>query len=243
MSALNIVLLSALAGESCEEHGPYPDYLAERSGKPLIQSLIDDCAGLEPARIICTFTDTDIARLHLRNMVQQMHPAASVLPVHGITRGAACTVLLASEQIDNQDELLILSTSDRVEIDLEDVLGGLRGNGNDAGVVIFRSLHPRYSFVRLDADDRVVEAAEKNPISPHAIAGVYWFRHGAAFVAAAKEMIRKDARVNDSFFIAPVLNELVLQHRRIGVYRIESARYHPLKTASQLQAFEAGSAR
>jgi dTDP-glucose pyrophosphorylase len=102
-------------------------------------------------------------------------------------------------------------------------------------------LHPRYSFVRLDSEGRVIEAAEKNPISPHAIAGVYWFRSGSLFVSAAKDMIRKDARVNDKFFISPSLNELVLQHKKINAYRIEPAQYRPLKTQSQRQAFEAGS--
>ncbi|MBD8577440.1 glycosyltransferase family 2 protein [Pseudomonas syringae] len=239
MSKLNIVLLSSTS----DENSPYPDYLSECDGKPLIHAMIDKCAALEPDRIICTFPHTDVARLHLRNMVQHMHPCASALPVHGQTRGAACTVLMASEQIDNDDELLILSTSDFLDVPLVDAVHRFREAGDDAGVVIFNSLHPRYSFVRLDHNGQVIEAAEKNPISPHAIAGLYWFKSGATFVAAAKDMIRKDARVNNHFFIACTLNELVLRQGRIGTWRIESAHYYPLKTQSQLQAFETGNMR
>ncbi|RMR01650.1 glycosyltransferase family 2 protein [Pseudomonas syringae group genomosp. 7] len=243
MSALNIILLAGKKGETSPDDGEYPEYLCECNGKPLIHTLIDNCAALEPRRMICTFSSNDVTRLHLRNMVQQMHPSASVLPVHNATRGAACTALLASGQIDNDDELLILSVSDFLDIELREVVRSFRENDEDAGVVIFSSLHPRYSFVRLDSDRRVIEAAEKNPISPHAIAGVYWFRSGSLFVAAAKEMIRKDARVNDNFYIAPALNELVLLQKKIGAYRIELGQYRPLKTNSQLHAFEAGDVR
>jgi len=243
VSALNIILLTGRQSEAPHDEGEYPHYLCEYNGKPLIHKLIDNCAVLQPRRMICTFSNHDIARLHLRNMVPQMHPSASVLPVHNITRGAACTALLASEEIDNDDELLILSVSDFLDIELQDVVRAFRESHEDAGVVIFNSLHPRYSFARLDSDCRVIEAAEKNPISSNAIAGVYWFKSGSLFVSAAKEMIRKDARVNDNFYIAPALNELVLLQKRIGAYRIEPNQYRPLKTDSQLHAFEAGEMR
>jgi len=165
-------------------------------------------------------------------------PVASVTQVHSSTKGAACTALLAAHDIDNDDELLIVTVNEMVDTDLSEVIGHFRANSCDAGVVTFNSLHPRYSFVRLNKDDRVVEAAEKNPISKHALAGVYWFSSGASFVAAAKEMIRKDAQVNNAFYIAPSLNELILDHKRIGTFKIESHQYHPLKNNNQLQAFE-----
>jgi len=243
VNALNIVLLAGKKTEHPLTDDEYPEYLSECDGKALIHSLIDNCATLDPARIICMFPSSDISRFHLRNMAQQMHPAATVLPTYSATKGAACTALLASEQIDNDDELLILSTNDMLDVSLEKIVRTFRENTDDAGVVIFKSLHPRYSFVRLNEDDQVVEAAEKNPISSHAIAGMYWFKSGSLFVSAAKDMIRKDARVNNSFFIAPVLNELVLRHKKIGAHRIEATQYHPLKNQSQLQAFESGGAR
>ena len=35
----------------------------------------------------------------------------------------------------------------------------------DAGVITFESVHPRWSYVRLDSENRVTETAEKRPIS------------------------------------------------------------------------------
>jgi len=71
-----------------------------------------------------------------------------------------------------------------------------------------------------------VQAAEKHPISRHAIAGFYWFRRAAAFLAAAQDMIRKDAHVNGIFYISLVLNELVLAQARLGVREVDRSVYH-----------------
>ena len=51
--------------------------------------------------------------------------------------------------------------------------------------------------------------AEKKPISNIATCGIYWYRKGSDFVKYAKEMIEKDIRVNNEFYIAPVYNELI----------------------------------
>ena len=64
-------------------------------------------------------------------------------------------------------------------------------------MVTFRSLHPRYSYMLVDDNGLIVEAAEKRPISRHATAGFYWYRRGADFVQSAQDMIRKDAHVDE----------------------------------------------
>lgn len=243
MNKLNVILLSGRKNDPQRNEGEYPDYLTEFDGKPLIQLLIENCAKLNPSKIICMFSNADTTKLHLRNMVHQMHSAASVHPIQDVTKGAACTALLASGQIDSDDELVILSTTELLDVDLTDVVNAFRDNGDDAGVVIFKSFHPRYSFVRLTGNNQVVEAAEKNPISSHAIAGMYWFKSGSMFVSAVKDMIRKDAKVNNAFYISPALNELVLQHKQIGTFRVEPSQYRPLKTQGQIQAFETGATR
>ncbi|MBD9576217.1 glycosyltransferase family 2 protein [Pseudomonas sp. PDM23] len=243
MRKLNIVLLAGGEGASVKAESSYPDYLSERDGIPLIQHLVENCLTLEPARIICMLPKDDVSKYHLRNMLQQMTPVASVQAVQALTMGAACTALLAAESIDNDDELLIINCNELLDGSLRDIIGGFRNDQCDAGVVVFKSLHPRYSFVRMNAEGYVTEAAEKNPISNHAVAGLYWFDRGAVFVEAVKEMIRKDAKVNDAFYIAPALNELVLLHKKIGTFRVEPSQYHPLKNTHQLHAFETLGAR
>ena len=53
-------------------------------------------------------------------------------------------------------------------------------------------------------------------------------------------MIIKNARTNDSFFIAPAFNEMILQNKHVGVTQINKSEYSPLKTAAQRKLFEEG---
>jgi dTDP-glucose pyrophosphorylase len=108
----------------------------------------------------------------------------------------------------------------------------------DAGIVVFDDVHPRWSFVKLDASGFVIEAAEKRPISRHATTGLYWFARGADFVRAASAMLRKGASVDGHFYVTPVLNELILAQARIGVTPIDKAHYHSLKDPAGGRSYE-----
>jgi dTDP-glucose pyrophosphorylase len=63
--------------------------------------------------------------------------------------------------------------------------------------------------------------AEKRPISDIATCGVYWYRKGSDFVKYAKEMIKKDIRVNNEFYVAPVYNELIKDGKNIIPFFVE----------------------
>ena len=76
-------------------------------------------------------------------------------------------------------------------------------------VFTFNAVHPKWSFVKTNSRGFVTEVAEKKPISNIATCGIYWYRRGSDFVKYAKQMIDKDIRVNNEFYIAPVYNELI----------------------------------
>lgn len=231
---VNVLILAGGQSDSNADDDNYPLCLTEINGAPLIQHLVDACKTIGGIRLIAAFRRQDIDRFHLDNVVQVLMPGATIISAEKDTRGAACTALLAIGYIDNDDELLIVNGNELIDANYHSVLTNFRERHLNAGTITFASIHPRYSYVRLSQDDFVVEAAEKRPISRNATAGFYWFARGRAFVSSAEEMIHKDASVNGSFYICPVLNELVLQQGRIGVYRIEASQYHPLKTGRQI---------
>jgi NDP-sugar pyrophosphorylase family protein len=235
---VNILILAA--GKDPEIHeDTYPLCLTEFDSVPLIQRVMTACESLDPSNLVAAFRQADIRGYHLNNVVSLLRPNAITISVPEKTEGAACTALLAIGAIDSDDELLIVSGNEFLDVNFGDVVAGFRSRGLDAGVVVFHSIHPRYSYVRLDDDGLVVEATEKKPISTNATAGFYWFARGRDFVGAAKSMIRKDARANGVFYICPTFNELVLTGGRVGVHRVENRYYHPLKTSRQIEQFEA----
>ncbi len=236
---MNFLILAAGAAPVDTHDGSYPLCLAELDGTPMIERIIAACHALPGARVIVALRDEDTRLYHLDHVVRLIDPDAVIVRVREATGGAACTALLAAPHVDGDDELVILNGNELIEVPFAPVIDDFRGRGLDAGVITFPSIHPRYSYVRLDDRERVIEAAEKRPISRMATAGFYWFARGADFVTAAKDMIRKNAAVNGLFYICPALNQLVLRQRAIGVHPIEARLYHPFKTERQLLQYAA----
>jgi hypothetical protein len=213
-----------------------PLLLLENDGLLLIERLVRSCAFIA-SRMVFAARAEDILRHRIDRVIALAAPDAVVVAINGETAGAACTALLCVQEIAPEQELLILSGNEFVDVDFAAVVMDFRKRRLDAGVVVFPSIHPRYAHVRLE-DGLVVEAAEKHPISRHASAGFTWYRRGGDFITAAQHMIRADAQVDGRFFISLTLNELVLAGRRIGIHAIEAERYHPLKSMRQMASFE-----
>lgn len=214
-----------------------PVWLAEQGGRLLIERFVHACAPLA-AELVFAVRAEDVERFHIGDVIALAAPGAAVVPLKGETMGAACTALLCVDHIGPDRELLILNSNEWIDMDYAAPVLDFRARGLDAGVVSFPSLHPRYSYVRLDGNGMIEEAAEKRPISRMAMAGYHWFRRGADFTAAAKTMIAKDAQEGGRFYISLTLNELVLLGRRMGIHPIDARRYHPLKSRRQMDQFE-----
>lgn len=236
---INILILAAGASSSeGDAKDWYPVCISEMDGIPLIERQIQLCNTIRPYKLIVALKDQEIQKFHLDNIVKLLEPNSVVVPVASETRGAACTALLSCEYIDNEDELLILNGNELLNENYHDAIQHFKKSNCNAGVVTFSSIHPRYSYVRLNDAGFVTESVEKNPISKHAVVGFYWFKKGKDFVQSAKEMIRKEASVNGVFYISPSLNEMVLDGLKIGAFPIGLDKYFPVKTEKQLLKFE-----
>lgn len=234
---INIIILAAGSEQTLQSNG-FPIYLTELDSIPLIQKLISLTDELDNSKLIVCFSKTECDRYHLENIVKLLKQNSLIVKIPSPTEGAACTALLCVGEVENDDELLIINGNELIDVDFKEVINEFRNRDLDAGVVVFRSVHPRYSYVKVNSDGYVVEASEKRPISENATTGFYWFKKGSFFVNAAKNMIKKDARVNGNFYICPSFNEMVLENYRIGVHKIDEKNYYPLKDLQQMTNFE-----
>ncbi|MGY6548754.1 MAG: glycosyltransferase family 2 protein [Roseinatronobacter sp.] len=236
---INVVIPMAGGDQMFREADyPFAKPIIEIAGRPLIEHAFDGLRAIPDARFIFIIRKEDDLRFHLRDVLQLMAPGCVVIHAEGETAGAACTALLAIDYLLNDAELLIANADQVLRADLAGVLDDFRARALDAGTIIFDSVHPRWSFVKTDADGQVIEAAEKRPISRNATAGVYYFRRSADFVAAAQASIRKGASVNGRYFVCPTFNELVLNQKRIGVWPIAREDYISLATPQAVEDFD-----
>jgi dTDP-glucose pyrophosphorylase len=235
---INILILAANDFHDDRDSG-YPLALSEINDKTLLQHLTEQCNALPDVQLTLAVNEQDCKRWHLDNVVRLLAPTANVVQIGRTTSGAACTALLAISDFSSDDPLLIVNGNELIDIDFNAVVASFEAAQFDAGVVVFPSVHPRYSYVRLNEEQLVIECAEKNPISSHATVGFYWFRRGKDFVEAAQQMILKHAHVDGKYYICPTLNEMVLRQARIGAHHITAQQFHPLKSERQFEKFDA----
>lgn len=239
---MNLLVLMAGNSENFKKAGfSYPKNLVEVCGKPLIQhtlqALVDLETGLPRSRLICMVQKEEIKRYHTAAVISLITPNARVIPTEN-TKGAACTALLAVDEINNDKPLLITNGDIILDVNLQNVISDFQAKNLDAGTIVFESVHPRWSYVKCDENNRVIEASEKRPISNLATVGCYYFKHGKDFVNAAMNMIRKDAQVEGAFYVCPAFNEMILQHKRIGIHKIDRARYISLALPESIRDYE-----
>ena len=148
-------------------------------------------------------------------------PDCEIIGIDKTTEGAACTTLLAKEFINNDDSLLIANSDQFVEWSSNDFMYHMRNSGVDGSILTFPATNPRWSFAEVDENGYVTEVAEKNPISNMATVGIYYWKHGRDYVSCAEQMIEKDIRTNNKFYVCPVYNEAVKKGMKIKTYDVD----------------------
>jgi dTDP-glucose pyrophosphorylase len=236
-------VLVPLAGNSNFFHideYPFPKPLIEIDGITMIQHVISNLNQINiEKKFIFIVRNEDCVKYHLDNILRILTKNECVIiKLEKDTKGAACSALMAIDYINN-NELLLISNGDQiVSENLNNILDYMLSNDFDAGTVCFNSIHPKWSYVKVDSNNRIIEAAEKRPISKNAIAGLYYFREGRYFVQAAMKSIINGRDVNGVYYIAPTLNELILENKILGIYKIEDNKYHSFYSPQKIKEYE-----
>jgi HAD superfamily hydrolase (TIGR01509 family) len=218
---MNVLIPMAGAGSRFEQAGyTFPKPLIEVDGKPMIQTVVENLN--IDARHIFIVQKSHYDKYNLKYLLNLITDNnCEIVQVEGITEGAACTTLLAKQFIDN-DEPLVMANSDQfVEWDSNEFMYSMTADNIDGGIVSFEATHPKWSFAKLDDDGFVCEVAEKKPISNIATVGIYYWNKGSDYVKYAEQMIDKDIRTNNEFYVCPVYNEAIGDDKKIKVFPIE----------------------
>ena len=217
---LNILIPMAGAGRRFADAGyTFPKPLIEVNNKPMIQ-VVTENLGFN-ANHIYVVQKEHYEKYNLKALLNLITPNCQIVQVDSLTEGAACTTLLAKEFINKDEPLLIANSDQYLEWNSINFYYKMIETRADGGIITFEATHPKWSFCRLDENENVVEVAEKKPISKIATAGLYYWRKGSDYVKYAEQMIQKDLRVNNEFYVAPVYNEAIADGKRIKTYNIK----------------------
>jgi HAD superfamily hydrolase (TIGR01509 family) len=216
---MNVLIPMAGAGSRFQQAGyTFPKPLIDVRGKPMIQVVAENL------NVEATFTyvvqKEHREKYNLDTLLNLITPKCNIVEVEGVTEGAACTTLLAKEFINNDQPLLMANSDQFVEWDSNEFMYKMTEQDLDGGIVSFRATHPKWSFAKIDNHGYVTEVAEKNPISDIATVGIYYWKKGSDYVKYAEQMIEKNIRVNNEFYVCPVFNEAIQDGKRVKTFDV-----------------------
>ncbi len=218
---LNIVIPMAGEGSRFVKAGyTFPKPMIEVHKKPMIQ-LIVESLGLK-GNFIFIVRKEHIEKYNIKGLLNMMAPNCKIIAIDKLTEGAACTVLLAKEFINNNKPLVIANSDQFIEWSPSETMYNFSTKKIDGGILTFNAIHPKWSYAKVDKNNVVTEVAEKKVISNHATVGVYYWRRGDDFVKYAEQMIKNDIRVNNEFYVCPVFNEAIKDKKIIKISDVEN---------------------
>lgn len=219
-SKLNVLIPMAGAGSRFEQAGyTFPKPLIEVKNQPMIQLVVNNLN--IDANYIYVVQKAHREKYNLDTLLNIITPKCKIVETEGVTEGAACTALLAKEYINSEDPLFFANSDQFVEWDSNEFLYKMNETDSDGGIVTFKAVHPKWSFAKLNEEGLVTEVAEKNPISDNATVGYYFWKHGSDFVKYAEQMIEKNIRVNNEFYVCPVFNEAIKDDKKIRSFGVK----------------------
>ncbi len=216
---LNIVIPMAGRGSRFAKEGyVMPKPLIDVHGKPMIEVVTNNIRPKCEHKFIYLCLQEHLEKYDLENRLKEMSPNCIVVPVNQVTEGAACTVLLSERYIDNDDMLMIANSDQYVDIDINEYIRAIEGS--DGLIMTMYADDPKWSFIQYDKKKYVTMVREKEVISNEATVGIYNFKRGSDFVRYAHQMIDKNIRVNNEFYVAPVYNEMIEDGKKVKFYNI-----------------------
>ncbi len=217
---INVVIPMAGKGSRFANAGySFPKPLIKIRGEMTMIELVVRNLRLKKARFIFIVRTEHLETYDLRGTLERIAPGCVIIPVSETTHGSACSVLLAKEYINNDTPLLTANSDQYLEWD--NLAFFHQMEGVDGGITTFRSNHPCWSYAKLGPDGFVSEVKEKQVISENATTGVYYFTKGQDFVRGAEEMIRKEIKCGNEYYLCPVFNELAKEGKKIRIFDVE----------------------
>lgn len=221
---LNIVIPMAGRGSRFAQAGyEMPKPLIDVFGHPMIEYVTRNITPKCEHRFIYICQEEHLNKYGLAEELRRMAPGCEIVTIDHITEGAACTVLLAEELIDSDDAMMIANSDQYVDTDINEYLDAICDK--DGLIMTMPADDPKWSFIKYDDSGNVTMVREKEVISNEATVGIYNYKHGKDFVKYAHQMIEKNIRVNNEFYVAPVYNEMIAAGKKIGFCNVGAKMY------------------
>ncbi len=226
---LNLIPMAGRGNRFFQERYRVPKPFIPVMGKPM---LVTSVKSFPPAdRYIFLGLNEHVQKYNLSSIVEQEFKEARVISVKEVTPGPACTCLLAESYLNPEEGLLIASCDYQTVYDQNRYAALVQDESIDVIIWTFRmgtikKANPRAFAYCVTRGEEVVEVVEKRTISAApekdpCVAGSFTYRRSSDFIRGAKKMIERDLRVNNEFYVATSINQLIEEGKKVVTFEVD----------------------
>ncbi|WP_028982248.1 glycosyltransferase family 2 protein [Sporocytophaga myxococcoides] len=204
-------------------------------GKPMFAWAMQSIEGIDCSELIVIALREHEEIYKLTELISEFAPAkTSLVLINDVTEGQLCTVLAARDLINNDEDILIISSDTIVISEIGKEIGRKR-EGCKGIISVADMPGDRWSFARLNKDGFVDLVAEKERISDHASTGIYYFSSGKEFVEMAEEIVNNKEKTKGEYYVIPLYQKLINNGYKVMIS--EASEMWDLGTPESLNTF------
>lgn len=207
-----------------------PKPLIDVSGKPMIIQAANSLPN-STEHIFVTLEE-HLESYPLENTLKNEYHDCKIVPIKEVTEGQAITCSLGLDGIDENKSLLIAATDNGMIYNQEKYKTLINDENIDAIIFTFRhhvssKNNPQmYGWVKVDDKENAIGVSVKvpisdNPFEDHAIVGTFWFKKVEYFNKALKNLLDKNIRVNNEFYVDSLMGELIELGLNVKVFEVD----------------------
>lgn len=233
---VNVVIPMAGKGSRFSNAGyTLPKPLIDVAGLPMIERVLNNIDLPEASyKLVLQESQYNENKIFFKSLQNRFN--IQYISINHITEGALMTVLYSHQSINYDTPLMIANSDQIVEIDFNKFLDDMISRNLDGSIMTFQSNEDKWSYIRLDGAN-VTQVKEKEVISEFATTGIYLFNSGKKFIDSALDMIVRNERVNNEFYVAPVYNYLIKNELKIGHFNVDSSSFFGIGTPKDLDTY------
>lgn len=223
--AFNIVI--SLAGKSqrfFDEGFTQPKYyLPMADNKTMIEHAIDSLQIEGQLILIVQKEHCDKYKIDL--FLKEKYPSAIIRYLNYYTQGAAESIYLATKDLIDNDNPLIISNCDQsLEWNSKDFIAKTLEDNIDGCVLTFYANTTKNSYAKIEeSSTKISHMAEKVVISEHSLVGVHSWKHGSDFCRSAETMFSKNIRANNEYYISISYIPLIESNKSIHIVPLKES--------------------
>ena len=220
-----------------------PKYMIKVKNKTLFEWSVDSLPINISKKIIFICLEEHEKRFNvsefIKNIMDGKYPNSKyeVVYVKETTGGQVETVLHAKHLIRPENSLIIYNIDTHfISTRLKTKILTLKNRNVDGLLGCFKSNDKNLSFIKLNEKGFVEELKEKEKISDYASTGLYIFTRAKQFFEAGEDMIKKENKVKNEYYVSEIYNMLLKSNAKFEIDLVEE--FSPLGTPDDLKKFE-----